>query len=40
MEVKYIYLDSYGRIEGYPITKIKIWYPYETENFEEFVLIS
>ena len=40
MEVKFIYLDSFGRIEGYTITDIKIWYPDETDNFEEFVLIS
>jgi hypothetical protein len=40
MEVKYFYLDSCGRIVGEIITEIEIWYPDETDNFEEFVLIS
>ena len=40
MEVKYIYLDSFGRIDGEIITDIAIWCPDETDNYEEFVLIS
>ena len=40
MEVKFFYLDSFGRIEGEIITDIVIWCPDETDNYEEFVLIS
>ena len=40
MEVKYLYLDLFGRIEGRDITDIKIWCPDESDNYEEFVLIS
>ncbi len=40
MEVKYLYLDSFGRIIGYEIVEVKMWCPDETDNFEEFVLIS
>ena len=40
MEVKYFYLDSFGRIVGETITDIEIWCPDETDNYDEFVLIS
>ena len=40
MEVKYFYLDSCGRIVGEIITEIEIWCPDETDNYDEFVLIS
>lgn len=40
MEVKFFYLDSFGRIVGEIITDIEIWCPDETDNYEEFVLIS
>ncbi len=40
MEVRYFYLDSFGRIEGETITEIEILCPDESGNYEEFVLIS
>jgi len=40
MEVRFVYLDSFGRIKGEIITDIEIWCPDESDNYEEFVLIS
>lgn len=40
MEVRFFYLDSFGRIEGEIITDIQIWCSDESDNYDEFVLIS